>query len=188
MRDDAALAEDLTISDLTGSSYLRRCLFLLETKRPKRDDAQRRVDAPEALEPPPPSSRRAARGACSRWRHGPCSRCAARVDLCALPQRPRRGCVAHLSAQAKLSETMARQVTWFTPVTILHALSGRPVCSQAPNMHSAQVGALPEACRFFLNEVGGASQPGCAICSVAPRAVMASGTAGGAWEYQLRAI
>ena len=51
--EKTTLREDLTISDLTGSLHiLRRCLFLLETKRPKRDDAQRRVDAPEALEPP----------------------------------------------------------------------------------------------------------------------------------------
>ena len=51
--EKTTLQENLAISDLTGSLHiLRRCLFLLETKRPKRDDAQRRVDAPEALEPP----------------------------------------------------------------------------------------------------------------------------------------
>jgi len=51
--EKTTLREDLTISDLTGSLHiLRRCLFLLETKRPKKNDEQRRVDAPEALEPP----------------------------------------------------------------------------------------------------------------------------------------
>ena len=51
--EKTTLPENLTISDLKGSLHvLRRCLFLLDTKRPKKDSVERRVDAPEALEPP----------------------------------------------------------------------------------------------------------------------------------------